>query len=670
VLDEAHKGMLKPKEVEEAATIVQKFVKGSDEIPPIPLILGISATPERFIELLKGTPRTRREVTVAPEEVRASGLLKEMITLFHPTEKQPSDWSLLRASGEKLRHYRDQWSDHCRRENEGIFEPVLVIQVEDGDSKRVSKTDLEEAINILEEVLGPLKDEEVAHSFQEGYSIDIGDRALRYVSPADIQEDDALRAVFFKLSLNTGWDCPRAEVVMSFRRALDYTRIAQLVGRLVRTPLARHIHTNDFLNSVALYLPHYDRKALKKVIDYLSKPETGLAAPPEIVEGDELQDLTRNQSNVELFKVAETLPTYGIERINKASNVRRLIQLGRALTWDKLETEALEDFRNRLVSILDAERKRLIRTADFKQALKESAMIDVRSVKTAYGVENKSEDLEESYETVAAVTRNIEDLYDQSGRRLGEGLHTDYLKARVGTGSVKPSTAKLELYALLQNDKVVKSLEETSGSLVQEKLDEYKAAIRNLAEARREIYRRLRRSAAKPEPEDLELPEIYEATLGEHVFAKHLYSDGKGKFRCQLNEWEADVVDGELARGGEVVGWLRNVPRKVWAFAVPYTYSGEDHPMYPDFLFFRRQGKGIVVDILEPHSLSHDDSASKARGLADFALRHGDLFGRIELITKEKGKLIRLNVNQANVRDKVRAVSNNEHLRQLFHPAG
>jgi type III restriction enzyme len=44
---------------------------------------------------------------------------------------------------------------------------------------------------------------------------------------------------------------------MSFRRALDYTRIAQLVGRLVRTPLARCILANDFHNSVALYLPHY-----------------------------------------------------------------------------------------------------------------------------------------------------------------------------------------------------------------------------------------------------------------------------------------------------------------------------------------------------------------------------------------------------------------------------
>lgn len=75
------------------------------------------------------------------------------------------------------------------------------------------------------------------------------------------------------------------------------------------------------------------------------------------------------------------------------------------------------------------------------------------------------------------------------------------------------------------------------------------------------------------------------------------------------------------------------------------------------------------MDVLEPHSLNQDDSAAKAKGLADFALRHGDEFGRIELIIKEKDKLVHLDVNDGKVRDKVRAVSNNEHLRQLFEGA-
>src|SRR5205807_2451842 len=58
VIDEAHKGMAETvAQREEATTIVQKFIKGSNgELPPMPLIFGISATPERFNTLLSGTP--------------------------------------------------------------------------------------------------------------------------------------------------------------------------------------------------------------------------------------------------------------------------------------------------------------------------------------------------------------------------------------------------------------------------------------------------------------------------------------------------------------------------------------------------------------------------------------------------------------------------------------
>ena len=152
------------------------------------------------------------------------------------------------------------------------------------------------------------------------------------------------------------------------------------------------------------------------------------------------------------------------------------------------------------------------------------------------------------------------------------------------------------------------------------------------------------------------------------MFKSHLYADENGDFTCKLNEWEKATVSAELSRQ-DVLGWLRNVPRKSWALKIPYKHDGEDAPMFPDFLFFRRQGEGIVVDILEPHNLSQADSAAKAVGLADFAAAHGDKFGRIEFIVKEKGELIRLNVNDDAVRDKVREVKDNGHLRQLLENA-
>jgi type III restriction enzyme len=190
------------------------------------------------------------------------------------------------------------------------------VQVEDAGSKdEYSKTNLEEVADQLEDVLGPLEEYEIAHAFQEHHAIDIGGRAVPYVAPPDIQGDADLRLVLFKQSLNTGWDCPRAEVVMSFRSASDYTNIAQLIGRLVRTPLAREVTGNDFLNSVALYLPGYDTDALEKVHKYLTSKETGLAAPPDIERGENRVEYPRVTDKDELFAKAESLPTYQIQRL-------------------------------------------------------------------------------------------------------------------------------------------------------------------------------------------------------------------------------------------------------------------------------------------------------------------------------------------------------------------
>jgi hypothetical protein len=58
---------------------------------------------------------------------------------------------------------------------------------------------------------------------------------------------------------------------MSFRRAHDHTLIVQLIGRMVRMPLARRIEGQELLNSVSLYLPHYDAEGLRQVIENLKE---------------------------------------------------------------------------------------------------------------------------------------------------------------------------------------------------------------------------------------------------------------------------------------------------------------------------------------------------------------------------------------------------------------
>jgi hypothetical protein len=95
---------------------------------------------------------------------------------------------------------------------------------------------------------------------------------------------------------------------------------------------------------------------------------------------------------------------------------------------------------------------------------------------------------------------------------------------------------------------------------------------------------------------------------------KHLYRDDKGKFPAKFNNWETSVIQQET-ENKDVVGWLRNPDRKPWSLAVPYEINGEWKPLYPDFLIVRKQSKGLVVDLLDPHLISLEDARPRPPAL-------------------------------------------------------
>jgi type III restriction enzyme len=66
---------------------------------------------------------------------------------------------------------------------------------------------------------------------------------------------------------------------------------------------------------------------------------------------------------------------------------------------------------------------------------------------------------------------------------------------------------------------------------------------------------------------------------------------------------------------GDFVCWLRNLPRRDWAFCVSYENGGEK-PFYPDFLIVRKKGKGYVVDVAD-HKIR--DRARKMGAPTDLA---------------------------------------------------
>jgi len=586
------------------------------------LVLGMSATPQRFTTLLGNTNRTQRPINIDPEEVRASGLLKDLIIVHNPTTNIAGDLTLLEQAARTWKHFTKQWEEYCVKEKEkDIVRPILVVQVEDGTEGVLTRTSLEDVLRVIERQTGSLAVNEIVHCFQDSSEIQISGKIIRKLEASRIQESPDAKVVLFKTALSTGWDCPRAEVMMSFRRAEDPTSIAQLVGRMVRTPLARRIGTNEVLDTVELFLPHYNRDAVKAVLELLRNPTDGLGIRAE----SSAETYPRNPALVKVFEHLKALPTYAVSRVPKMSEVKRALRLAGLLMHEGLNQDADEEMREIFLKKLKELRDKYAKTvAEWSSALREGGEIEVDVTEFATS---------QMIITGTNTTRltlseeNIEQLFDAAGRMLaaGEGLHRTYWKRF--HDQEKPNQAKLELIAIMRQLETVPMLEKFARGQFDELWKKHKSDIKKLSASVRVRFNALIQASGKAAAQDWELPDqIVEKKEGS-ALNKHLFCDADGEFFADLNTWEAGLLADEMKKS-DFVCWLRNMDRRDWAFCVPYEMGSVTKAFFPDFAIVRKTSKGFVVDILEPHNDSYVDALPKAIGLAKFAEEHGEEFGR------------------------------------------
>lgn len=301
IIDEAHRGAKTSRERGQATSIMQKFILGDQSVglPPMPIVIGMSATIQRFNQLASGTQSTRRSHSISPDEVRKSGLLKDRITLAYPEEQVANnDIAVLQGASEDWIDKCKHWFRYCQEQHYSHVNPIMLVQVENGSCNSITNTDIADCISKIEQKYGKkFRAGEVVHSFGTPKStIKFGQYQLPYVEPSRISESSNIKVVFFKDTLSTGWDCPRAETMMSFRRATDSTYIAQLLGRMIRTPKQMRIQVDETLNEVKLFLPHFNQETVDQVIDSLKEIEGGDL--PTEVSGESM-----NASNVQVLSV-------------------------------------------------------------------------------------------------------------------------------------------------------------------------------------------------------------------------------------------------------------------------------------------------------------------------------------------------------------------------------
>ena len=302
IIDEAHRGM-QGKEAGRATSIMQRFIKGAPDYglkTPVPVIIGISATSARFNALVGDTTSTLHKVIVPAADVRASGLLKDRIVITYPGDTQKNnEMAVLDAATDEWVGKVKHWHQYCYEQHYAYVNPIFVIQVKAGNAEKISETDLETVIAKIEE-RADIKFEpfEVVHTFGDHGDLTLNGLKVSHIDPSDIADNRKVKVVLFKENLSTGWDCPRAETMMSFRHAEDATYIAQLLGRMVRTPMQCRVKVDEYLNDVRLYLPYFDVDTVKSVVDELQNTEGGEI--PTFIDDEQLGHTKYNTYSVHI----------------------------------------------------------------------------------------------------------------------------------------------------------------------------------------------------------------------------------------------------------------------------------------------------------------------------------------------------------------------------------
>lgn len=668
VLDEAHRGMGTPtKTVEDdKATIVKRLINGAGAVPAIPIVWGISATVEKFNVAMAGAKSrsTLPNIVVDAAKVQESGLLKDTIILDIPDHAGHFDTVLVRRATDKLKESSTAWAEYSKQQNESdLVKPLMVLQV----PNTPDHNDIGHALDTIFAQCRELTKDNIAHVFGEHTAQTFGGYSVPYISPERVQESTWVRVLIAKDAISTGWDCPRAEVMVSFRPARDRTHITQLLGRMVRTPLARRIPGNDRLNSVDCLLPFFDTKSVEAVADVLINGggDTGdgrlpgrrvLINPKEMKPNPSIAEIVWDKF---LSLPSQSLPQKG------AKPVKRLTSLAHELSADGFMAEAGKKAHAEMHAVLDAAQARYAKEI----ASARKAVLTVEGKTLTTDMKTKSKSFDDFWED--ADYNVIEDAYRRASRALTADLtrtYTEYIAAKKDHAESREDAlmeAHADIAALGLVPEIKLFLDAEADKMAKAWLDKYRIPIKSLSDERQEAYRVIREMSTEPQDIDLAKPKSWmEATFicepdGSETplptYQHHLLCDENGVFPAEMNNWEIDVLKAEMQRKG-FKAWYRNPSRSSQdSLGIAYTVdSNESKIVRPDFIFFAENSDGsVVADIVDPHGTHFSDAIHKLQGLAKYAETHAHLFRRIESVAKVGDTLRVLDLTNAAVRKAV-----------------
>ena len=193
-----------------------KAFKFLQELNPV-IKIEITATPKNILI-------EDEKVEVLEDDVKAEGVIKKQFIFNDFNDENINDEKLVGYAYDKLQAITKKYDEHSKTK----IIPLMIIQIENENAEEYRKEQIK-IERFLEKIGVNIKDE-VAYYLSENKS-----------KSYDLaRNNNPIQIVFTKTAIATGWDCPRASVLLTFRKSNDDKFKTQVLGRINRMPELKH----------------------------------------------------------------------------------------------------------------------------------------------------------------------------------------------------------------------------------------------------------------------------------------------------------------------------------------------------------------------------------------------------------------------------------------------
>ena len=326
IIDEAHTSSRTPLAEEEIKLINPKMV------------IHITATHR---------DQTDIDVRVLHEEVVRAGLIKESIKSqtqedFKNKKVKDLDKHVLQLALKKRKELADLY------QKDGVdINPLLMIQLPNDDRAN------QEEEKKKDTVLRWLREEKMEENTIAVW-LDKENTNLENIT----MHNNAVEVLLFKQAPATGWDCPRAQVLLMYRETKDPVFQVQVLGRILRMPEGKH-YTKTRLNNSYLYTTYTKNEIIDSYDNYQGENQSAIFHSFIKKDIEQIKLKTFVSQRTSYNDLGKTFQFTFIKVANKAFDKKKALQtcfeFGKEVELDLIVDQDIRDYDGFIQAIKEAD---------------------------------------------------------------------------------------------------------------------------------------------------------------------------------------------------------------------------------------------------------------------------------------------------------------------------